>query len=80
MCRLQPRLTKATIKEIVDGPWPSDGQDTRFTADVLPTLPHEKRTPEQDSKGVSRGVSDGSVCFPPSIRPSNPIFTSNLFF
>jgi len=38
MCRLQPRLTKATVKEIVDGPWPSDGQDTSFTPDVLPTI------------------------------------------
>jgi len=43
-------------------------------------LPHEKRTSEQDPKGVSRGVSDRSVCFPPSIRSSNLIFTSDLYF
>ena len=38
MCRLQPRLTKETVEEIVDGPWPSDGQGTSFTPDVLPTI------------------------------------------
>jgi len=43
-------------------------------------LPHEKRTSEQDPKGISRGVSDRSVCFLPSIRSSNPIFTLTLFF
>jgi len=43
MCRLQPRLMKATVKEIVDGPWPSDGQDKRFT-------------PDEDPKGISQIV------------------------
>jgi len=61
MCRLQPRLMKATVKEVVDGSWPSDGQDTRFT-------------PDEDPKAISRGVSDRSVCFPPSI--SDPYFNS----
>jgi len=50
MCRLQPRLTKATVKEIVDGPWPSDGQDMSFTPNVLPTLPDEKGPPSRTLK------------------------------
>jgi len=57
MCRLRLRFDEsnrlATVKNTVDEPRPSESSDTRFTAEVLSTLPHEKRASEQDPKGIS---------------------------